>query len=94
MNRPEGRIQGRTAPRAKTRPFAVRFSTARKGFGAHAGTDNPASGRAPDASASQRPAIGCRTAVDRPILRIEAVFRDLVAWDIDLFGSNRDATGA
>jgi hypothetical protein len=27
-----------------------------------------------------------------PRPRIEAVFRDLVAWDIDLFGSTRDAT--
>jgi hypothetical protein len=29
-----------------------------------------------------------------PRPRIEAVFRDLVAWDIDLFGSTRDATNA
>jgi len=29
-----------------------------------------------------------------PRPRIEAVFRDLVAWDIDLFGSTRDATPA
>ena len=29
--------------------------------------------------------------VPRP--RIDAVFRDLVAWDIELFASTRDATG-
>jgi hypothetical protein len=28
-----------------------------------------------------------------PRPRIDAVFRDLVAWDIDLFASTRDATG-
>jgi hypothetical protein len=41
---------------------------------------------------SRRRLLAPENSEHRPRPRIEAVFRDLVAWDIDLFGSTRGAT--